>query len=64
MCKIDGPQQDTISKAVRDEEPQVIDVGTLVPIWLESLSEEEYKKVIPSHYSYMMISLYIYDMEY
>ena len=57
MCKIDGPQQDTISDAVRDEEPQVIDVGTSVPIWLESLSEEEYKKVIPSH---LLITRYAY----
>jgi hypothetical protein len=57
MCKIDGPQQDTINEAVRDEEPQVIDVGTYIPIWLESLSEEEYKKVIPSH---LLITRYAY----
>jgi len=57
MSKIDGPQQDTISDAVRDEEPQVIYVGTPVPIWLESLSEEEYKKVIPLH---LLITRYAY----
>jgi len=49
MRKIDGPQWDTISDAVRDEEPQLIDVDTPVSIWLESLGEEEYTKVISSH---------------
>ena len=47
MRKIDVQQWDTISDAVRDEEPQVNDVGTPVSTWLESLSEEEYRKVIP-----------------
>ena len=45
------------ANAVRDEEPQVIDVGTSIPIRLESLSEEEYKKVIPSH---LLITRYAY----
>jgi hypothetical protein len=32
MSKIDGQHYDTISDAVGDEEPQVIDVDTLVSI--------------------------------
>ncbi len=59
LCKIDGPQWDTISDAVRDEEPQFIDVGTpIVPIWMESLSMGgEHRKVIPS---YLLVTRYTY----
>jgi hypothetical protein len=45
----DGPRKDAVIKAIRDEVQQIIDVGAIAPARFESLSEEEQKKIIPSH---------------
>jgi hypothetical protein len=45
----DGSRKDAVIKAIRDEVQQIIDVGAIAPARFESQSEEEQKKVIPSH---------------